>query len=1173
MKKLIPLICALFIATSAWAHPDSDTKSVITSVNPASGSFGDQNYPPELYGFMLNEDAYRSYEYGFVNFVSTVYLPNACLGTTGAGLTMTPASCTAYNEGWRGTEVGSITFPNNSVCWVAMDENTTGNNASIPTFTRVPSTHYLIDCTGDAQPAMAADTQLLMRVTTVSGAITAVSDLRNLNAAISIPSTLPCVNGSRCGEDNIGLLNPVGLQPWALETPTVTTSNNSPNVSCPSGCGHVAVGQNIAIYNAANSPTAVSTPFLTIIPETFSGVAASVDGVVTGLQNTCTPFNPKVWGTLGNNYLITSNTYAFERSNTLTIEGNSYQVCTTAHCINHVLDSIPLTSNLLTQVSGRQISDGVLNGTATFTSVTAAFVAGDVNRGVTGIGIPLSALANGVTLPTATIPVTTLSGFANTTASLAIGSQQVSCTGTGTGSGTCGAGFSSCLTTCTGGAGFFGINTPVMPVIATVTNGTTAVLSEAATVSGTEQLTFGPEQVTGANCTTTRSVESYYIYSNGFWSGPSNVASSSATSNSLNFYNVVQVQDTRADHNAIAEVFYCAEGAGSLSMCGVQRLDQETFNPQNFTSPYTFLNDDWLMTNPGKQAVSPVVFHEVGMSYGNDLVNGSAPPTATNGIYYGVVQSVGTNSFVTSPNVPLAATNTILSHDDGPLVNEALTNAVVNASIFGNFTDYFIALYLPRGQYPIVTPIVFPNGGGSPFPVADFHLYGDGGMGDTGNIAPSRLVYRGPVGGDIISAVTQLPYMELDHFGTDDTGGSTAGVALDIDSPNVSGAPTTQGDIHDASFIGATTGMRFANVNTQNVEFFRLSHVLAGGELISGVGEMGGEYGIDKVSGNSLGFPMSNMAVRGQIGIRDVAGDFIDSTNFPVPGSIALLTFQYLGTPMTLKNTRQEHLSGVVLDPTANFGSGTLRLTLQDNIFADDQYLPSCTFLQNWASGWLHMTHNDFDSIHGANNDYYTPTVCPNGIVSLESGSVFLESKANNFDDVGPLNQGNTYGEIEGVIPPSNLDVKDTYRSYFGGAYVLAPPPPQASPTFLTVQGPCPETILNVQNTLQPTTCVIANGAHVIFPFQTGNNTLWGTFEANTGQGTCEWHTQTLGDMSSGNTRLSDWENSALDLACYATCGNPGTLNLCFVTSTGFELDNETGASLPLLATSHFGIY
>jgi hypothetical protein len=159
---------------------NADTANALTSINPQSGTYASSAYPGQLFGFTAVEDANRYCEQGFYNMVSIANNPNSCLGATVASLTMTPTSCLAYNAGYRSTETGSITFPNGSTCWVAMDENTSGSNSGLPNFTRAGSTHYLVDCIDVSQPLMPADAQVLMKVVTSGSAVTAVTDLRNV---------------------------------------------------------------------------------------------------------------------------------------------------------------------------------------------------------------------------------------------------------------------------------------------------------------------------------------------------------------------------------------------------------------------------------------------------------------------------------------------------------------------------------------------------------------------------------------------------------------------------------------------------------------------------------------------------------------------------------------------------------------------------------------------------------------------------------------------------------------------------------------------------------------------------------------------------------------------------------------------------------------------------------
>lgn len=198
MKRLLLIPLAVLLGCTQVNMPgpfgttgkdDSDTANSLTAINPSSGSYGSSSYPGQLYFFLADEDANRWSEQGFTNSVSVAANANSCLGATSAGLTMTPTSCVAYNAGFRGTETGSITFSDASTTWVAMDENTSGNNAGLPNFTRVSGTHYLVDSIDVTQPTMASDSQLLMEVVTSAGAITGVTDFRTTNPVASVPGT------------------------------------------------------------------------------------------------------------------------------------------------------------------------------------------------------------------------------------------------------------------------------------------------------------------------------------------------------------------------------------------------------------------------------------------------------------------------------------------------------------------------------------------------------------------------------------------------------------------------------------------------------------------------------------------------------------------------------------------------------------------------------------------------------------------------------------------------------------------------------------------------------------------------------------------------------------------------------------------------------------------------
>src|SRR5439155_1205242 len=111
-----------------------------------------------------------------------------------------------YPGGLRTKEVGSISYLNNATCWTILHRDTVGSVTGPGgiLYTRVPSTHYAVNCTAPALPATPADSVMLMKVTTTAGAITAVSDIRQLSpintqtAAACSVSTATCVPAGTC---------------------------------------------------------------------------------------------------------------------------------------------------------------------------------------------------------------------------------------------------------------------------------------------------------------------------------------------------------------------------------------------------------------------------------------------------------------------------------------------------------------------------------------------------------------------------------------------------------------------------------------------------------------------------------------------------------------------------------------------------------------------------------------------------------------------------------------------------------------------------------------------------------------------------------------------------------------------------------------------------------------
>lgn len=149
----------LLLVAVAWA--------VTSTINPVPTS--NSTFLTDLQTFLRNEDAQR-YVHHFAPFV----VQNGLHGTV-AGLTGNPGDTIAYPGGFYSRSTASITYPDNDTCWVIMHSDTTGNIAS---FVRVAGTPYLTDCTSGSLPATPTGTVMLMQVTTASGAVTAVTDLR-----------------------------------------------------------------------------------------------------------------------------------------------------------------------------------------------------------------------------------------------------------------------------------------------------------------------------------------------------------------------------------------------------------------------------------------------------------------------------------------------------------------------------------------------------------------------------------------------------------------------------------------------------------------------------------------------------------------------------------------------------------------------------------------------------------------------------------------------------------------------------------------------------------------------------------------------------------------------------------------------------------------------------------
>lgn len=146
---------------------NTSTKSTLPQQN--STFFSD------LETFLAEEDALR-----FQDILNPFVVENGLHGT-GGSLIGDPGSTTAYPGGFFVNETGTITYNDNTTHhWVIIHKDivtVVGGD-----WIRVSGTHYLFDPVSAVQPTAPEGSLILMDVVTAGGAITTVTDLRNLSA-------------------------------------------------------------------------------------------------------------------------------------------------------------------------------------------------------------------------------------------------------------------------------------------------------------------------------------------------------------------------------------------------------------------------------------------------------------------------------------------------------------------------------------------------------------------------------------------------------------------------------------------------------------------------------------------------------------------------------------------------------------------------------------------------------------------------------------------------------------------------------------------------------------------------------------------------------------------------------------------------------------------------------
>src|SRR5262245_19712826 len=156
MRRLLVSLLILLFAVPSCAQ---QTHYIVPSTN--------LSFMSDLQTFLKSEDAARFADH-FAGFVALggIHSPGS--------LTQSPSPLVAYPGGYDITETGSITYPDNSTCWVIAYKDTPSTVAS---FTRAGSTHYLTNCAQLSQPTLPAGAVYLMKVVNASGAVSSVTDL------------------------------------------------------------------------------------------------------------------------------------------------------------------------------------------------------------------------------------------------------------------------------------------------------------------------------------------------------------------------------------------------------------------------------------------------------------------------------------------------------------------------------------------------------------------------------------------------------------------------------------------------------------------------------------------------------------------------------------------------------------------------------------------------------------------------------------------------------------------------------------------------------------------------------------------------------------------------------------------------------------------------------------
>ena len=528
---------------------------------------------------------------------------------------------------------------------------------------------------------------------------------------------------------------------------------------------------------------------------------------------------------------------------------------------------------------------------------------------------------------------------------------------------------------------------------------------------------------TGANCTTTRRYQAYPIDSQGGWGPPTAVTNVNNTASALNWGNWVDVQvNVPQPPNApnpnyplpssipMAWAFYCAEGTAPLHLCGVEVPTYSFLFNSSDPAPW----NDQLIGGFNKGFPTVVTFHDLDRPYGNDVIQGTAPPAGlVNQILSARILSINGTAVQLSV-APSQTGSFTMGHDNGPNIN-----AAIKASCDSNFRCGTVFTPYEPTLFPVATPIVALRGQG-------LHLLGGAGpiIAEPSSTAPAGWLWVGALGGTMLElnqqAKPQVENISLQASAANATG-STMGVTIDMDGfdpgdglgvSEVSTRPTLR-DIYTGQ---SSVGVRFANINPSNVEFGVLESAVINW-VYGPIQVSASNVGLLLNSTNSLGTRLDGSVIVGNIGVWSGNSGFsaIQSVLGQEDG-IGVFVGGGFSHPITIDTSRIEHLARFVYSADLQDGPTTgTQLTLRANTFTDMRIPIDGDFIGLAGGQTTILEGNEFYFAQlGVNNDFTDQF--PGGIIraggqgAVEGHGNFWSSICGDpYSFIGPVN---TSGDI-----------------------------------------------------------------------------------------------------------------------------------------------------------------